>query len=163
MIEQNISMFIIILSPERPHAGELVMPWVSNQTAHNIVVSITKNTGGTVVIPIARLNQPSTTGQMVQPWKIRGKITGRGQALRPETLRVVIGEKEITFEVQKDDHVNIYTNTYEVFTAKFSWFWYGTYLWQLSVRSLCSHSAGIHAIQNPDYILSKFSRSDSDA
>jgi hypothetical protein len=37
----------------------------------------------------------------------------------PETLKVVVGEKEKTFEVEKDDHVNIYINTYEIFTTKF--------------------------------------------
>lgn len=40
----------------------------------------------------------------------------------PETLKVVIGGKEKTFQVQKDDHVNIYTDAYETFTAKWGWF-----------------------------------------
>lgn len=39
-----------------------------------------------------------------------------------ETITVTAGSKTFSFEVQPNDHVNIYDNTYETFPAHFGWF-----------------------------------------
>jgi hypothetical protein len=91
------------------------MPWVSNRTAHNIIVSITKAHGG------------SDSNYTVEPASYYGPAAATAESRGsnywsrsgPETLTLVIDGKEKTkFEVQPDDHVNIYTNSYEIFTAK---------------------------------------------
>jgi hypothetical protein len=94
------------------------MPWVSNQTADNIVVSITKKTGGDDSNFTLKPAIPYGTAGAVAEGSSSNYWTRSGA----ETLKVVVGGKEKTFEVQKDDHVNIYINAYEIVTAKFGWF-----------------------------------------
>ena len=46
----------------------------------------------------------------------------------PDTLTVVIGEKEKKFWIKKDNHINIYTDAYEIFTARWDWLWYRVHI-----------------------------------
>ena len=93
------------------------MVWVSNHTAEPIDVSITNKTGGdgsnfTVLpaIPYHGLGAPETWEN--NHWERKGA----------ETLTAKVGGKEVKFEVQKDDHVNIYVDTYEIFTTQTTYF-----------------------------------------
>jgi hypothetical protein len=91
------------------------MPWVSNKTDANITVSITKKTGGGsdatfTVKPCI----PYAPAGAIRESAVENYWTRKGA----ETLKAVIGGKEVTFEVQGDDHVNFYVDTYEIFTSK---------------------------------------------
>jgi len=93
------------------------MPWVSNHTTANIAVTITKKTGGDDSVFIVKPAIPyapnlgSPESSSTNYWTRSGT----------ETLKVTVAGKDTTFAVQKDDHVIIYSNIYEIFTAKFNW------------------------------------------
>jgi hypothetical protein len=94
------------------------MVWVSNRTPVETVVSITNKTGGDssdfTILPAI----PYGNGIAVpETWK--DNHWGRKG---PETLTVKAGGKEAKFEVQKDDHINIYIDTYEIFTSQTTYF-----------------------------------------
>jgi len=96
------------------------MPWISNRSADDIVVSITKksHSGG------SDANFTVKPASYYGPAAANAEHSGSNYWTRyvPETLKVVIGGKEKTFEVEQADHVNIYTDTYEILTAKWGWF-----------------------------------------
>ena len=94
------------------------MPWVSNLTANDIVVSISKHSGG------SDSNYTLKPASYYGPAAANAEHSGGNYWMRkgPETLKVTIDGKEKTFEVQKDDHVNIYTDTYKIYTVKWGWF-----------------------------------------
>jgi hypothetical protein len=89
------------------------MVWVSNRTPEPIDVSITNKTGGnnsnfTILpdIPYHGIAVPETWDH--NHWERKGA----------ETLTAKVGGKDVKFEVQKDDRVNFYIDTYEIFTTK---------------------------------------------
>lgn len=96
------------------------MPWVSNRTPHDITVSITKTShvdgsDGDYTV------KPKTYYAKGNP---AAESTGTNYWVRygPETLKVVVDGKEKTFQVEKDDHVNIYIDCYEIMAAKWGTF-----------------------------------------
>jgi len=95
------------------------MPWISNRTASDIIVSITNNSGGNnakyTIKPSSYYGQAAATAENSGQnfWTRSG----------PEILTVTIGGKEKTrLQVQKQDHVNIYADAYEISNVTWGWF-----------------------------------------
>jgi len=94
------------------------MPWVSNYTVEPISVSITSNGSDATSFTVKPAIVYSTTAGATAETSNNNYWTRKGA----ETLKAVVGKKEVKFAVQKDDHVIIYDNSYEIFPAKFGWF-----------------------------------------
>ena len=95
------------------------MVWVSNRSTAAITVSITSTTGGSsasyTVYPSVSLGAAANIFKDVKEETCGGNFWQRGG---PETLKVTIGGKEKSFQVQKDDHVTFYSDAYEIYTSQ---------------------------------------------
>ncbi|KAF8331555.1 hypothetical protein F5887DRAFT_1081233 [Amanita rubescens] len=95
------------------------MPWISNRTGVDIRVSITNDSGGnteTFLVPPAILYKTATA--------TAPEISGNNYWTRTdsESLIVSMGDGTYSIPVQANDHVNIYTDSYETYPARFGWF-----------------------------------------
>ncbi|KIM77411.1 hypothetical protein PILCRDRAFT_825379 [Piloderma croceum F 1598] len=94
------------------------MVWVSNRTPLEIVVSITNKSGGSsadfTILPAIPYGNGIAEAEKWEHNHWTRKDT--------ETLKVTAGGKDAKFEVQKDDRVNIYVDTYEIFTSQTTYF-----------------------------------------
>jgi hypothetical protein len=95
------------------------MPWVSNRSGVDITVSITNTSGGSassykiqpaILYMTATATAPESSGSNY--WTRKAA----------ETLTVTMAGSTHCFQVQPNDHVNIYTNSYETYPAHFGWF-----------------------------------------
>jgi hypothetical protein len=95
------------------------MPWVSNRTGADISVSFTYTSGGgtysdTRTIPPAILYK---TSNATAPENSGKNYWPRNTA---ETITVTKEGGQYSFTVQANDHVDIYTDSYETYPASFS-------------------------------------------
>jgi hypothetical protein len=95
------------------------MPWISNRTAVDIYVSITCNSGGnsnTFTIPPAILYKTATA--------TAPEISGNNYWTRTDAETITVSKEGSTYTipVQPNDHVIIYTDSYETYPARFGWF-----------------------------------------
>jgi hypothetical protein len=95
------------------------MPWVSNRSGFDIIVTITNTSGGSADNYTVKPAILYVTATSTVPESKGSNYWWRDGA---ETITVTAGEKTFKFEVQANDHVNIYTNSYETYPAKFGWF-----------------------------------------
>lgn len=103
-----------------PDVGEsLVMPWVSNRSGVDIIVSITNKSGGNADKFTVKPAILYATATSTIPESSDNNYWTRSKA---ETITVTMGTKTFHFEVQPNDHANIYDNAYETFPAQFGWF-----------------------------------------
>ncbi|KXN87995.1 hypothetical protein AN958_07845, partial [Leucoagaricus sp. SymC.cos] len=95
-----------------------IMVWVSNRSPAAITVSITNTTGGSAsdytVSPSVSLGPAGDAFKGVKKETRDNNYWVRRGA---ETLKVEIGGKELSFRVQKDDHVIFYADAYEIFAS----------------------------------------------
>jgi hypothetical protein len=99
------------------------MPWISNRTDHDITVSITNTSGGShssFNVKPAVLYQ--TTVAAAPECSSRNYWSRKAA----ETLTVTMPSSKIpgssqTFTVQPNDHVNIYTDSYEAYPVTVGW------------------------------------------
>jgi len=99
------------------------MPWISNRTGADISVSITNTSGGSA----SSFNvKPAILYQTIV--SVAPECSSRNYWSRKaaETLTVTIAGSTIegsthTFTVQPDDHVNIYTDSYEAYPVTVGW------------------------------------------
>jgi len=98
------------------------MPWISNHTGDNIeVVLYTDNpsqgNGSVFLVPPAIMYKTATA--------TAPENSGNNYWTRTAAVTIVVMNLEGTtyrFTVQPDDHVNIYTDSYETHPARFGWF-----------------------------------------
>ena len=95
------------------------MPWVSNRSSVDITVSITNTSGGSAA---SFKIQPAILYMTATP--TAAECSGRNYWTRKaaETITVTMAGSTHCFTVQANDHVNIYTDSYETYPAHFGWF-----------------------------------------
>ena len=94
------------------------MPWVSNHTDASISISITNNSGGenaTFTVP------PAILYNTIAP--TAPEISDKNYWWRnhEETITVTTVAAKHSFTVQANDHVIIYTDSYETHPVTFGW------------------------------------------
>ena len=95
------------------------MPWISNRSGVDITVSITNASGGSA----DQFNiQPAILYMTATPTAPESSSKNYWSRKAAETITVTIAGSKHSFTVQANDHVNIYTDSYETYPAHFGWF-----------------------------------------